>query len=87
MDESSHAYPLDKVTPHQRWALAYVGGRARSYRRGRQPLAAVVGSIAMARGRGVSDDAIVTTLQDSELSWDAVRGVVDMHAPTPTFER
>ena len=61
----------------RRWALAYVGGRARAYRRGRQSLTAVSGSIEMARGRGVPDDDITKILLQSGLSWDALNGVAD----------
>jgi hypothetical protein len=66
--------PVREITTARRWALAYVGGRARAYRHGRLTLAAVTASIQMARGRGVSDNAIALMLQDSDLLWDVVRG-------------
>jgi len=71
----------------RRWALAYVGGRARAYRGGRLSLASVRASIEMARGQGVQDTAITAMLQDSDLLWDAAKGVVDTQALKAPLER
>ena len=64
----------------RKWALGYLAGRARAYRRGNQPLAAVTGAVRTARERGVTDDAIVEALQESSLSWDPIDGVIDVTA-------
>jgi hypothetical protein len=72
------------ITTVRRWALGYVGGRARAYRRGRLTLASVIASIEMARARGVQDNAITAKLHNLGLSWDRVNGVVDT-ALQPTF--
>jgi hypothetical protein len=65
-----------KFVSRPKWALGYVDGRARAFRRGNQPLAAVLGSIQMARRRGVSDSAIAAILRQWDLSWDTATGSV-----------
>ena len=44
-------------------------------------------SIEMARGQGVQDTAITAMLQDSDLLWDAAKGVVDTQALKAPLER
>jgi len=63
-----------EIVSGPKWALAYVDGRARAFRRGNQPLSAVLGSIDMARHRGVSDFAIAAILRKWDLSWDSTAG-------------
>ncbi len=75
------------MTTTHRWALGYIAGRARAFRRGNQNMAAIAGSVAMARGRGVPDDAITAVLQESGLSWDAGKGVIDTQVTRTTTSR
>jgi len=62
----------------RRWALGYLGGRARGFRRGSVSMAAVVGAIKVAQSHGVQDDEISSVLGEFDLSWDPVNGVTDM---------
>lgn len=67
----------NREVPPERWALGYLRGRVRGYRRGSVTLQAVSGAVETARWRGVSDDAINSVLQASGLSIDPVKGLVD----------
>jgi hypothetical protein len=73
--------PFRDLESAHRWILGYVGGRARAYLAGRQPLAALIGSIKMARDRGVSDDDIAARLEESGLSRDAVKASLTHISP------
>ena len=63
-----------KSTVNSKWALAYLNGRAKSFRKGNTPIAGVTGSIAMARRHEVSDSAIAAVLGKWNLSWDCGSG-------------
>ena len=66
-----------KSTVSSKWALAYLNGRAKSFRKGNTPMAGVTGSIAMARRFEVSDSAITAVLRKWNLSWDPGTGMLD----------
>ena len=66
-----------KSTVSSKWALAYLNGRAKSFRNGNTPIASVSGSIAMARRFDVSDSAITAVLRQWNLSWDPGTGALD----------
>jgi len=65
-----------KSTVNSKWALAYLNGRAKSFRNGNTPIAGVTGTIAMARRHKVSDSAIAAVLRRWNLSWDPGTGYV-----------
>ena len=66
-----------KSTASSKWALAYLNGRAKSFRNGNTPIAGVSGSIAMARRFDVSDSAIAAVLRKWNLSWDPGTGALN----------
>jgi hypothetical protein len=54
------------------WAIGYLRGRSRAYRRGNISLANVAGAIRMARARQVRDSDVAVALAPFALSWDGV---------------
>ena len=57
-------------SPSDPWALAYICGRARAFRRGKLSLANVAGAIRMARARQVRDIDVREALAPFGLDWD-----------------
>ena len=55
-----------------RWALAYLCGRARAFRRGKLSLANVAGAIRLARSQQVTDGDVREALAPFGLEWDGL---------------
>jgi hypothetical protein len=71
--------PID--TPKSpKWAIGYLNGRAKAFRNGNVTIADVSGAVGLALRYDVPPNAITDTLQDWQLTWDPVSGLVTAHS-------
>jgi hypothetical protein len=77
--------PAPTDTPKSpKWAVGYLNGRAKAFRNGNVTIADVSGAVGLALRYDVPPGAIRDTLQNWQLTWDPVSGLVTAHSVAAT---